>query len=75
MSVHGVGIPEAGGGKGFSHLTGDTELDLEGKLPELKDEKPRKGVPGRRHGMGKEGELCKGKLRDGNEACSWGQGL
>lgn len=72
MLVYGVGISEVGGGKGFFYFIGDIELDFEGKLLEFKDEKSRKGVLGRRYGMGKEGELRKGKLRDGNEVCFWG---
>lgn len=32
-------------------------IDLEGKSGELKDEKQRKGIPGRGHGMGKGGEV------------------
>lgn len=56
-SAQGVGVPETGDGKGFPHLAGDTKLALEGKSGELKDEKQRKGIPGRGHGMGKGREV------------------
>lgn len=58
-----MGILEAEGVKGFPDLTGDIKLDLERKLSELKDEKQRKGISGRRHGMGKGREVYKGKWR------------
>lgn len=41
-SLQGVEVPEAGGGKGFPYLMGDTKLGLKGKLGEAEDEKWRK---------------------------------
>lgn len=71
-SAQGVGVLEAEGVKGFPDLTGDIKLDLERKLSELKDEKQKKGISGRGHGMAwaKAGRYTKGN-GDGNEACSW----